>query len=203
VKQLLAYPYYDGGKKYYRCSITNAPKPNDRNKASSANRQNISDPNNMDFSAEKHVNKIRENILSLEKYCDLVYRWRRLNESPVNMVEIVHALELTRTQTNIYQIDPQSAVQVKRTLGRIKRNNRKFDLVSRMVIQAAAEGYPNNALLSRMEKNIIDLETLFARLADQNDKISITLGLGKIERNIQAQNFRPINYSRKLLPARD
>ena len=134
----------------------------------------------------------------MEKCCDLIHQWRTLNEAPATALEIVYSIELTKTSTGIYHTKPNLAVNVKRTIGLIGRRNRQFDQISQMIFQDLLGGAIDKTLLGRLEKQISDLESLLVRLAEQNDAISMELGVGKINR--QAANPKasePIKFSKR------
>lgn len=132
---------------------------------------------------------------ALERCCDMIHQWRSINESAGTTLEIVRAVELTRIETNIYRINPQLAVQVKRTVGEIGKINRNFDLTGRMTMQAIIAGNIDKNLMARMKKQLADLKSQLVRLAEQNDQISITLGVGKLDRQSPLANIEPVNFS--------
>ena len=136
------------------------------------------------------------------KYCDLVHQWRDINESPQTALEVVRAMELTKTATRIYLIQPTLAVNVKRTLGRTRRLNHKFELTSRMMMQSLLDAKPDRMLLARLEKQVSDLGSLLERLAKQNDEIGSALGLGRFDRSAPPDSrTEPIDYSMVAPPS--
>ena len=177
---LLRYPYYPGGADYDR-----APLPT----AAVTMLPSQSPPPNL------------TDIHRMVQQCsDIIHQWRDLNESPATTLEILRTVELTKTSTNIYNIDPQLAIDAKRTVGQIGRVNHRLDLTSRIIIHNAIAGHPDKALFAHLEKQLNDLESLLERLARQNDRISVALGVGKIDRR-QPPNFaEPIDYSSSTLP---
>jgi hypothetical protein len=150
------------------------------------------DPNVLTSRAASSVDpdKLR---LTIEKCCDLIHQWRSINESVGMTTEVVRAMELTRTTTNIYRLQPQLAVQVKRTIGQIGRINRNFDVTSRLTVEAALSGHIDKVLLARMEKQLADLHTMLEQLVERNDQIGIALGIGKVNRSRPPDD--PIDYS--------
>lgn len=142
------------------------------------------------------ANPQEQQALMLEKWCELVHQWRRLNEAPVLASEVVHAAGLTRAQIRIYQLNPQLAVDIKRTLGRIGAMNQSFDRTSRIVLRNILGGQTERHVCLEMEKQLADLESLMDRLAETNDFASIALGIGPINRSDwQTVLADPIDYS--------
>jgi len=140
-----------------------------------------SDPNAGEAVAEAAPDWQKRRLL-LERCCDLVHRWRGVNESPGVTAEVVRAIELTRMETEIYRQQPKLAVQVKRTIGQINRTNRGFDLTHRLMMLDMLQGRVDRTLLSRMEKQLTDLQSMIDRLADYNDEIGVALGIGAFDR---------------------
>ncbi len=142
------------------------------------------------------ANPQEQQALMLEKWCELVHQWRRLNEAPVLASEVVHSAGLTRAQIRIYQLNPQLAVDIKRTLGRIGSLNQAFDRTSRIVVRNILSGQTERHVCLEMEKQLADLESLMDRLAETNDLASIALGIGPINRSDwNAVLADPIDYS--------
>ena len=191
---LLSYPYYRGGRKY---TLSEMPALDFQRHLLDLPETAGADPNdNIIKSKALDPAVLNELRVSLERCCDLVSRWRMINESPYTTLEIVYSVELTKTGTGIYQTEPQLAINVKRTMGLIGRRNRQFDLISRLVYQSLLAGTIDKALLARMEKQITELESLILRLSEQNDAISVQLGIGKINRQSAfVINPDPINFS--------
>jgi len=158
------------------------------------------DPNNLRLKnpTRAELNELR---ITMEHCCDLVHQWRDLNEAAGTTVEIVHSLELSKISTKIYRINPQLAVQVRRTLGRIGSLNRQFDLTSRMAMTTLLNGRVNKTLVSRMEKQLADIRSMLFHLAEQNDQIGIVLGVGEIAR--EPYSVEPITYSDLQPPEND
>ncbi len=130
----------------------------------------------------------------IERCSDLVHRWRQINESNNMLLEIVRSCELTKTSTEIYRINPPLAIQVKRIIGKIGQVNRNFDVTSRLTFQTILMGQNvDKILLSRMEKQLADLESLLIHLHENNDQIGIAIGLGRLDRNIK--NDETISFS--------
>jgi len=191
---LLGYRYYRGGREY---TLSEIPALDSQRQLLDLPESAGADPNdNIIMSKALDPAVLNELRVSLERCCDLVSRWRMINESPYTTLEIVYSFELTKTGTGIYQTEPQLAINVKRTVGQIGRRNRQFDLISRLVYQSLLAGTIDKALPARMEKQITELESLILRLAEQNDAISVQLGIGKIDRQSAfAINPDPINFS--------
>lgn len=184
---LIDYPYgvngirYDQPQVYPLAEMQNTVSPT-----------KSSDPN--DVHSPKSLQESQ--ALMLEKWCELVHQWRRLNEAPVLATEVVHAAGLTRAQVRIYQMNPQLAVDIKRTLGRIGSMNKTFDLTSRMVLRDILGGQTDTNVCLEMEKQLADLESLMDRLAETDDIVSIALGVGPINRkDWNAVLADPIDYS--------
>jgi len=138
--------------------------------------------------------------LDMEECCDMIHQWRSINELPQTALEIVRAVELTKTNTQIYRRKPELAIKVKRTVGQIGQVNKSFDLISRITMQGILKGQTDKIYLSRMRKQIADLISYLDRLATQNDDISIELGVGKIDRSKGAcPNSRNIDYSHSVI----
>jgi len=195
---LLSYPYYRGGQEYPASIL---PASNNTNDKITPPNQNINDPNILVSPGGPPPALLNELRKALERGCDLIHQWRSINEAPSTALEVVYAIELTKTSSGIYQTKPHLAVNVKRTIGQIGRKNRQFDAISRMIIQTLLTGYIDKTLLARMEKQITDLESLLERLAEQNDAISIELGIGKINRQTaNPKAGEPIKFSRRKKP---
>jgi len=144
-----------------------------------------------------NIDKVR---FDMEDCCDMIHQWRSINELPQTALEIVRAVELTKTNTQIYSRKPELAVRVKRTVGQIGRVNKHFDLISRTTMQAILMGQTDKIYLSRMRKQIADLVSYLDRLAAQNDQISVELGVGKIDRSAAAaSDDRRIDYSNSVI----
>ncbi len=202
--RVLSYPYYSGGSGYPVTDIGDlAPvdlsEPSVDSDAETATQNEMAsddekptDPNVLTSRAASSVDpdKLR---LTIEKCCDLIHQWRSINESVGMTTEVVRAMELTRTTTNIYRLQPELAVQVKRTIGQIGRINRNFDLASRLAVEAALSGHVDKVLLVRMEKQLADLHTALEQLVERNDQIGIALGIGKVNRSRPPDD--PIDYS--------
>jgi len=168
---LLSYPYYVGGLDYAEVAAPVA-MPEETILAA--------DPCQAEEVAEK--SDTEQVYGALTNCCDLIYQWRQLNELPSTALEVVYAIELTRLSTRVYRTDAALAVQVKRTIGRIGRLNRRFDLASRLAVQSLLNGHIDRPLIARLEKQIAELTSLLELLRESNDAISIALGAGKIDR---------------------
>jgi len=205
VYYLLGYPYYAGGMEY------SGENPGDTSEeeitgSNSPSDPNVSvDPNQID--QVEHTVRITglqagKLIYTMEKSCDVIHQWRTLNESPAIALEIIYSVELTKASTHIYEVNPELAVKVKRTIGQIRQLNQKFDATSRLVFQGIVDGQLDEKTFAHMEKEFTELKALFTRLADQNDSISVALGVGKINRNAsEAMAGGPVSFSRNNLPA--
>ncbi|MCP4708978.1 MAG: hypothetical protein GY869_10160 [Planctomycetes bacterium] len=196
---LLSYPYYRGGREYV---LSELPALDSQQQLLDLPESAAADPNDNNMTKTLlDLALLNELRLSLERCCDLVSRWRMINESPYTTLEIVYSVELTKTGTGIYQNEPQLAINVKRTIGQIGRRNRQFDLISRLVYQSLLTGNIDKALLSRMDKQITELETLITHLTEQNDAISVQLGIGKVNRESAFTiNPEPISFSVRKCP---
>ncbi len=184
---VLCYPYYQGGKSYPLSKAISAITP-------SADTVRI-DPNQFDSETKL------ETILPIqETYCDLIHQWRNINESTGATLEVVRSIELTRRATGIYHVNAKLAIEVKRTLGRIGRLNRQFDLTSRFALQNLLCGRYDKLLTARLEKQVHELQALFELLCEQNDAITVALGIGKINRQNQQAKQAPISYTNLGLP---
>lgn len=129
---------------------------------------------------EKDIYKFRE---YLESCSDLIFRWRQLNESPQFMLELLRSVKITETESGIFKVGPDIAVQIKRTIGSIAKLNENFDFTSRVTMEAVLAGEYPRAWLSRQEKQLADLKNRLVILKDLNDKASIALGLGPVDRS--------------------
>ena len=132
----------------------------------------------------------------LEKCSDLIYKWRRVNESPVFMLEVLRSVELIKTESGVYNTAPEVAVQVKRVLGTIARINKNFDFTCRVTMEAVLVGDYPRAWLSRLEKQLADLQIRAAMLVELNDKGSESLGLGKIDRSYDNIPYQKVEFIR-------
>ncbi len=182
VFDIIQYPYYPGGKPY-------SLLPGDPNEYDSGKEiykdltgESATDPNLPDITSLPALHPVKA-IQIYETCMDLNHQWRSINESQVNTLEIVRAIELTKTQTHIYQTNPKLAVGVKRTLGQIGLINMHFDLTNRTIVEMIMTGRDPMILLSRLDKQLADLKSQYDRLALQNDQVSIALGMGKIDRS--------------------
>lgn len=116
--------------------------------------------------------------------CDLIYQWRKMNESPATALEIVLAVEMTKVDTDIYIVKPELAVLVKRILGRVGQLNRQFDETSRLTLGTITAGKVDKSLLQHLHKILADIDTLLSQLIESNDAMSTALGAGKINREV-------------------
>ncbi|MCK5270085.1 MAG: hypothetical protein KAJ46_04840 [Sedimentisphaerales bacterium] len=216
---ILDYPYHYGGRGYPlkdlsvlaavvkpatststgQTATTTETKTENKSSPAKAKKDQC-DPNSVIHRSvtPEDLNELR---IALERCCDLIHQWRSLNESAGTTLEIVRSIELTRTTTKIYRVRPKLAVRVKRTIGQIGSMNRKFDLVSRMAMQTILNGQIDKILFSRMEKQLADLRSMMDRLAEQNDRIGVVLGSGKLDRT--SPPSEPVNYSNLELPSTD
>ncbi len=175
IYQLLCYPYYPGGLDYVKGVELDSALP-EIVKGDSGSRAKI--------------------IQGLETCVDMIHRWRSLNEEPAVAVEVVRAVELTRISTNIYTTYPKLAIAVRRTLGQLGRTNRNFDQASRIALQMLLKGHYDKTVLARNEKIFSDFQTLLDLLADQNDQITIALGIGPTDRKKKLSPlYEKIDYS--------
>jgi len=181
---VLCYPYFQGGKPYTLPEVVSATIP-------SADTVQL-DPNQADTESElETIHHIQQT------YCDLIHQWRNINESTGAALEVVRSIELTRRATGIYHVNADLAIDVKRTLGRIGRLNRQFDQTSRFALGNLLHRRHDKLVTARLEKHVHELQALFELLCEQNDAITVALGIGKINR--QAQHA-PIYYTNLGLP---
>lgn len=144
-----------------------------------------------------------ELYMAVMQFCGLVHQWRGMNESPGTALEVVYAVELTKLTTPVYNLDPSLAVEVKRTIGRIGKINRQFDITSRMVIGEIVNGQIDQALMLRLGKQLTALTGLLELLSENNDAISVALGAGPLERSAAWPNdSKFIDYSTLLVPTK-
>ena len=184
---MLCYPYYQGGKRYPLSEVLSAPTP-------LADTVRI-DPNQLDpASKPETIHHV------LETYCDLIHQWRNINESTGTALEVVRSIELTRRATGIYHVNARLAIDVKRSLGRIGRLNRQFDLTSRFALRNLLRRRSDKLITARLEKHVHELQSLFELLCEQNDAITVALGIGKINRQAHRANQAPIHYTNLGLP---
>lgn len=185
----ISYPYFQGGMDYPRSDISFTST-----QIAHGLEQNAItiDPNLPQDDNGMNYDNLQGRFL-LEKCLDMIYQWRSLNESPDTAAEIVRGLELTKTTTDIYRLNPDLAVQVKRTIGQIGKTNRDFDLTSRMALESVLAGEFNKKLFAQMDKQLAELTSFVEALYNLNDQIGIAIGLGALDRNTPYQE--PINYS--------
>jgi hypothetical protein len=190
---VLKYPYYPGGRDYANPSFSTATELPARSASSGDGEQHGS------FSAI--TREVPSVLQDLSTVSSLVYRWRLINESPGTLLEVIHAVELSKTSTDIYRSQSDLAIAVKRTLGHIGILNQKFDLLSRMATESIVRSENTSPLISRLKKQLTDLEILLRVLTEQNDSIRIALGLDKIDRSIDTSNeYEQVDYAKQRLP---
>ncbi|MBN1435603.1 MAG: hypothetical protein JW936_00885 [Sedimentisphaerales bacterium] len=179
---ILSYPYFHQGLDYSE----NITLP-------------IIDPNTL-LSAQPQT--LAESYADLVELTDLIHQWRTVNESPGTILEITFAIELTRLATHVYNVAPEIAVQVKRTVGQIAYLNRQFDTAGRVALRSLLEGYDNYQLTAKLKKYLSDIQSLLNNLAVYNDAISSALGAGPIDRSAAWPNDPAdfIDYSDLMLP---
>ncbi len=189
------YPYHHQGIPYAQKNIIETMKPEE----SPETKQTPA--NQTDSKLSITDDSLDEWRFKLEIVYELIYKWRSLNESDKALIEIVRGIELTRTNTKIYRLNPKLAVEVKRTLGQISRANYKFDMISRLTISTILSGKPSQTLINLLDKQYTDLESLVSLIAEQNDEIGVVIGLGKFERNQVAPEYlHRLDYTEHLLP---
>lgn len=182
---VLEYPYYPGGVEYPKPFAFAEETSADHDPSIAPSPTTATDPN--DLAKAQHL---------IESCSARVHQWRMANESPAAVLEVLRTIELTKHDTGIYIAAPGLAVDAKRTLGRLARNNRRFDVTARMAVRAALQVDTNPVLIYRMDKQLADMGSLLERLAEQNDQLSIALGLGKIDRSSRPPIFNErIDYS--------
>jgi len=194
---VLCYPYYQGGKSYPMSEVLSVPIPSEDTLRIDPNQI---DPNQIDPNQIDSDPKLETIHNILETYCDLIHQWRNINESAGATLEVVRSIELTRRATGIYHVNAKLAIDVKRTLGRIGRLNRQFDLTSRLAMQKLLRRHSDKLMTARLEKYVHELQALFELLCEQNDAITVALGIGKINRQAQRANQAPIYYTNLGLP---
>jgi len=208
--RLIEYPYYRGGKAFDPEEEATVPSGNDGGKdAQTAENtepvKNSAQPEPVQSKAAAESppaeNGTKGDLTeaggtstkeSLEKYLPLTqmyevvrltHRWREMNESESFALEVLRSVELTRTSTQIYQIRPELAIAVKRSLGGIGILNLKLDRTIRDVLRRLAAREQAQYEIAHLRKLMADLESSITQLASQNDKISMELGLGAINRD--------------------
>lgn len=185
--QVLCYPYYPGGNGYPHTGVI-SQATHDANAIQT-------DPNQADTEL-----KLKTLHHTLETYCDLIHQWRTINESADVTLEVVRSIELTRRATGIYHINAELAIDVKRTLGRIGRLNQTFDFASRLAMENLLRRHHDKLLTAQLEKHVHELQSLFEMLCEQNDHITVALGIGKIDRQAHRADRSPIYYTNLGLP---
>ena len=85
-------------------------------------------------------------------------------------------------------------------MGRIGRLNRQFDLTSRFALQNLLYQRHDKLMTARLEKHVQELQSLLELLCEQNDAITVELGIGKINRQAQQANQAPIYFTNLGLP---
>lgn len=204
VYYLLGYPYYPGGVKYSEENWGDIDEEDHTGNDSLGDPNESMDPNQIGLAEPRMgitAREIGKRFSVMERCCDMIHQWRTLNESPAIALEMVYSIELTKTSTHIYEVNPELAVKVKRTIGQIRQLNQKFDITSRMVFQGIVDGQLDEKTFAHMEKEFTELKALFTRLAEQNDSISVALGVGKINRNSSdAMASGSVSFSRTILP---
>jgi len=184
---VLCYPYYQGGKPYPLSDALSEPLFPENDISLAPMDPNQTDPDSKTVTIRYH----------LESCCDLIHQWRNINESSETTLEVVRSIELTRRATGIYHINPKLAIEVKRTLGRIGRLNCQFDLAGRFALQNLLLHHHDKFMTARLEKHLQELQTLLELLCEQNDAVTLALGIGKINRQVQ---YAPIYYTNLGLP---
>lgn len=153
---------------------------------------------------EHQGDSLKHQQILLETVYELVFHWRSMNEAAGTGVEVLRTLRMLRTESNIYQNNAELAVQARRTLGLIRQGNRRFDNLSRISVALILRGEEIGPLISRLKKQISDLEALYMLLAEQNSQISVALGLGPIDRSgVDPSQAYVVTYTREHLPQRE
>jgi len=194
---ILRYPYYPGGKPYSsNDQLITEPTTN---QLPTAEPNSSTIPSNQNIASDDTSNpqsRINNLLFNTEQCVAAIHQWREINESPGTALEIIHAIELSRRKSGIYQIQPKLAVNVIRTLGKIGQVNYQFDYISRLILQKLLAGYIDRPLLIRMDKKLSELKSLTDLLTNQNDQVGIALGIGKINRQAYlTANQKSINYT--------
>ena len=194
---ILRYPYYPGGKPYSsNDQLITEPTTN---QLPTAEPNSSTIPSNQNIASDDTSNpqsRINNLLFNTEQCVAAIHQWREINESPGTALEIIHAIELSRRKSGIYQIQPKLAVNVIRTLGKIGQVNYQFDYISRLILQKLLAGYIDRPLLIRMDKKLSELKSLTDLLTNQNDQVGIALGIGKINRQAYlTANQKNINYT--------
>ncbi len=205
---ILGYPYYNGGRNYLlgqQVIVENGKTkirgglPAGQKLADKTKKATQKSSKKAGYQATSK--KIDITLDMLSRCCNVIHKWREMNESPATALEVVLTDELTKVKTGIYDIKPRMAARAMRILGRINRINHNFDLVSCMAVRRYLQGSNDKTLLCLMEKYVADLETLLRQLHKQNDNLSMALGLGPINRRKIACENSKIDFSRDRLPA--
>ncbi len=209
----ISYPYYLGGQDFALKDlpdltsfpgvirppqkIDTKPKDNKGQKQEKDKTPVIITPPAPTTTAIMDIKTTRYNLENLQ---NLIHRWRQFNETSRTTLEILRGQNLTKTSTNIYNTKPKLAISVKRTLGQIALINRHFDITNRMAMEAILTNGPHKNYIARMDKQLADLASRLDRLTEQNDQISIALGLGKIDRKSDYPSDDRIHFS-NMVPA--
>ncbi len=193
---ILRYPYYPGGKPYSsNDQLFNEPT---REQTPTAEPNSPTTPDNQNSTTDETSNpqnRLNNLRFNTEKCVAAIHHWREINESPGTALEIIHAIELSRRKSGIYQLQPKLAVNVIRTLGKIGQVNYQFDYISRLALQNLLAGKIDRPLLIRMDKKLSELKSLTELLTNQNDQVGIALGIGKINRQAYlTANQKNITY---------
>lgn len=190
---VMKYPYFPSGESYANPAMSL--------RADNLATQAYAEQADEAMASHRATGLIPSVFRNIDTVSALVYRWRMINESPGTTLEVIHSVELTKTATDIYCSHPDLAITVKRTLGHVGLLNQKFDLLSRITIETIVRGENAGPLISRLKKQLSDLETLLTLLTQQNDSIRLALGLDKIDREIISHGeYETIDYAKHRLP---
>jgi len=191
--RILNFPYHYGGKAYPIAKLSDSDLFD-----------NEVDPNAIRPKILKsHTTDVEKTRYALENVYELIYQWRCINASPDAALEIVRSVELTRRSSGIYNVEPKLAVEVKRTIGQIGLLNRHFDSTSRIAVETIIAGRSARLLISRMKKQLADLTAQMDRLIEQNDQISVALGIGKIDRQLSSESEKEIKFANIAVISQD
>jgi len=190
---ILNFPYHYGGKAYPIAKMSD-----------SGLYDNEVDPNAITPETPKRqATDVERTRYALENAYELIHQWRCINASPDAALEIVRSVELTRRSSGIYDVEPKLAIEVKRTIGQIGLINRHFDSTSRITVETIIAGRSTRSVMSRMKKLLADLTAQMERLIDQNDQISVALGIGKINRQLSSESEKEIKFANIAVISQD
>ena len=86
------------------------------------------------------------------------------------------------------------------TVGDILRKER---VTRRITVETIIAGRATRSLMSRMKKQLADLTAQMERLIEQNDQISVALGIGKIDRQLSSESEKEIKFANIAVISQD